>query len=306
MWGGQDARRTATDDGAAYDVATTTWRRIESPPPGLSGGRAIAWGPEMAIVSASSAGAYDPIRDGWRLLPSPAIAPDEEILDILTVSDGLGIVTIQRAQGRDPLVGQLLLRTLTATDENWQTLRPLTLDEFVPNQVIATSDGVIVWDGDGSRGERYSPARGWTAVQALSPPPGQTINSSRIGYANATVFAVAQLQTPLADDLVVATLAEGEWTNGPLLGPPSVWSERFYEWKSSSISVGGPRDGRGEPLAMVDTVSRTVRRVDGFPLETAYDMTVAVGDDAVLFWGGTDGGGVANASGAGVVWSPTD
>ena len=90
VWGGQDARRTATDDGAAYDVATTTWRRIASPPPGLSGGRAIAWGPEMAIVSASSAAAYDPIRDGWRLLPSPAIAPDEEILDILTVSDGLG------------------------------------------------------------------------------------------------------------------------------------------------------------------------------------------------------------------------
>jgi hypothetical protein len=78
VWGGLGDHR----DGAAYDAATGLWRRIADPPDELSGRNdtqppAVFTGHEMIVVSGplhldgTSAAAYDPETDRWRMIPTP-------------------------------------------------------------------------------------------------------------------------------------------------------------------------------------------------------------------------------------------
>jgi hypothetical protein len=72
-----EARMT---DGAAYDPATDTWRRIRKPlpPPGATYGSGHIWTGTEMLVSGTRSGnprwiAYDPAADTWRALPEAKI-----------------------------------------------------------------------------------------------------------------------------------------------------------------------------------------------------------------------------------------
>ena len=80
VWGGMDADQVTLDDGAAFDLATGTWRVIASAPiePRLypavawTGTEMLVWGGQTGFTNGTGltdGAAYDPTTDTWRRLP---------------------------------------------------------------------------------------------------------------------------------------------------------------------------------------------------------------------------------------------
>ena len=77
VWGGiadDQPCCSNSQDGAAFDPATGTWRQIAPPPDGVSG--VVLWtGTEMLVWSDGTpdtvSAAYDPANDSWRLIANP-------------------------------------------------------------------------------------------------------------------------------------------------------------------------------------------------------------------------------------------
>jgi N-acetylneuraminic acid mutarotase len=98
VWGSQD-REQRRVDGAAYDPASNTWRRIADAPVELTDATAVWTGEEMIVFGAALHGgnhaetssaigiAYDPAADSWRELPDSNL--DTNANDAIWIGDGL-------------------------------------------------------------------------------------------------------------------------------------------------------------------------------------------------------------------------
>jgi hypothetical protein len=101
IWGGGSGSHGVDlhDDGAAYDPATRTWRKLPPAPLSARLGMAAVWtGAEMVIYGGydvdaahpyhvtDDAAAYDPSTDTWIRLPSPPLAPRTDALAVWTGS----------------------------------------------------------------------------------------------------------------------------------------------------------------------------------------------------------------------------
>jgi hypothetical protein len=72
VWGGR-VEDSFFDDGAAYNPATDTWRRLARPPSPITGAdpRMVWTGKEAVVLGPGGTAAYDPVADHWRSLLHP-------------------------------------------------------------------------------------------------------------------------------------------------------------------------------------------------------------------------------------------
>ncbi len=148
VWGGRSATVTRTPgrDGAAFDPARRTWRRIAPAPAGVEGGAGTAvWtGSEMLVWASSSpdgpvgAAAYDPNVDHWRTLPPGPLGRREGYVSVWTGSE-LVVVGGTLGDTRATPVA-------AALDPRRGSWRPLHgLDELLGRDGLALRGAV--WDG---------------------------------------------------------------------------------------------------------------------------------------------------------------
>jgi len=92
VWGGVSAGQPRSD-GAAYNPASRTWRRIARSPAGVigDGGRAAAWTGKGMVVWAGNSpdgpaggAVYDPRTDTWRRLPNSPLGSRENYVSAWT------------------------------------------------------------------------------------------------------------------------------------------------------------------------------------------------------------------------------
>jgi hypothetical protein len=292
VWGGHDHLGGNTGvlhvaaDGAAYDPARGTWRRLPPAPLAARAGATAVWtGREVLVVGSVPAvrtdrdrgpaarppgggAAYDPVRDTWRhLASSPRL--------------------------RGSLLAQHLVwagtRLLVWSD--WrQTLRSdtVTLANGERAVEMETQDGVDVWtyDAAADRWAVLPPAPGqpalggavlvWTGREVLSVtgrPYGGPLLDQNPG---ARYDPARNRWRPLADGpLDSAALPAGLWTGAALL-----------VWNGTSARSGASRTGYqpGDGAAWDPRADRWVR-LPRSPLGGSGSVAVWTGR-AALVWGG--------------------
>jgi hypothetical protein len=123
-------------DGAAYDPATRTWRRIADAPVTVAGYTPHAMvGDELVIVGDDHTWhAYDASKDAWRGLPEPPIR-SRLSGDSLSSADG-AVVTLGRG-------GAVLV--LGLAEETWRRLPPSPHEPRLRAYAArATAEGIVV------------------------------------------------------------------------------------------------------------------------------------------------------------------
>jgi len=277
-------------DGAAYDPATDTWRRIADAPSPVQGGIAAWTGHEMVVVSRFATLAFDPGTDEWRQLdPAPhgfttAVSMDGDVV--------FGSYD-QRPGVEDPDW------VLHVDEGSW---RPVPRDPFGESY-----DRSFAWDGE----------RLWLLSMAVEHHGGAWDGSpSRVAVLEGDTWEVVG-ETPdlvyeqrwwwFEDLLVVApgpyrggiarafdpsggaweTLANGAVPEGscrmPRVGPGPQW-----------LAGGGPLLTSAQPDATL-----LAPRCDALP---EPDVAVWAGDELIM-WGGPDEGYGGNTA-VGLRWRP--
>ena len=109
VWAGMDADRATLDDGAAFDLATGTWRVIAPAPIDARLGATAAWtGTEMVVWGGQTAysngaslldgAAYNPTTDTWRPLPEGPFDSWESGATGVWAGDELVVVGFEASQ----------------------------------------------------------------------------------------------------------------------------------------------------------------------------------------------------------------
>ena len=285
MWGGYDrldpSGALVAGNGAAYDPARQTWRRLPSAPLAARAGATAVWtGREVLVVGGTPAvrtdrdrgvtdgAAYDPARDSWRrLAPSP--------------------------QPRGSLMAQHLVWTGTRllVWSDWrQTLRwaAVTLANGERGTEIESQDGVDVW--------AYDPAADRWAV--LPAAPGQpALGGAVLVWTGWEVISMAgrPYRGPLLDRNPGARYdpARNRWrrlADGPLdtaALPVGLWTgAALLVWNGDSERSGGSTTdyGPGDGAAWDPRADRWVR-LPRSPLGGYGSVAVWTGRE-LLVWGG--------------------
>lgn len=284
IWGGYNHLDSGgvqvAGDGAAYDPARQTWRRMPPAPLSARAGATAVWtGREVLVVgggpaartdrdrSATEGAAYDPARDSWRRL---AASP----------------------QLRGPMVNQHLVwtgtRLLVWTD--WEQLHRSTVTMPGGQHAIREEgrDGVDVWAYDPAA-DRWAvlpaapgqPALGgavlvWTGREVLSvtgrPYHGPALSRNPGGRYDPARNRWRRLA---AGPLDTAALPAGLWTGAALL-----------VWNGDSARSGDPATdyGPGDGAAWDPRADRWIR-LPRSPLGGYGGVAVWTGR-AALLWGG--------------------
>lgn len=162
-WGGESEYGDEVHgDGAAFDPATRTWRRLAPGPlSARSGGAAVWTGDEVLIwgggheTTTSDGAAYDPEADEWRMLPDSPLGPRVPIGAVWTGAEMIVWGSSSRSASRrdgaayDPV------------EDSWRELPPAP---FALNEATAawTGDELIVFGSqlDGNNWSETEHARG--------------------------------------------------------------------------------------------------------------------------------------------------
>ncbi|MGH9223681.1 MAG: hypothetical protein ACRD2W_07810, partial [Acidimicrobiales bacterium] len=165
VWGGSAADQELAD-GAAYDPAADTWRRLAASPLGSRTGPASAWtGTELVIWGGSGGNevfddgaAYNPATDRWRLLPPAPVPPRADVLSVwsgreLLFWGGLGVAGDSTADGGLAVgpIGRRLSPDLIVPRGDGAAYYPATNSWRRLEQVALLGRGhpVGAWDGTG-------------------------------------------------------------------------------------------------------------------------------------------------------------
>lgn len=243
VWGGMDAaperRGTPLADGAAYDPATDTWRRIPDPPLTPRQGHAATWLPEAGrlVVWGGTArregewtplldgAAYDPGADAWEAVATPAGVEPAEV------------------SGWRPAVARL------GDPERLAVVAPLVLAD--------TNDPIVAL---------YEPdTAGWALVPA--GPVGARSGASAGGGSQLAVWGGRGLDADAAGGLLWPST--GGWRVPPADRDPTVGETATWTG-SALLTWGGGREGaRWDPNPAPGRAMRTER-----PQEPDEERTV--------------------------------
>jgi hypothetical protein len=136
-------------DGAAYDPAKDTWRRIADAPVGfefahaaLSGGTVYVWtyGYEERPGAATALLAYDLAADRWRRLPPPPDVDPERVDGVVTAA-GRAVVWTANLNGE-----VLRLLAFDPASNRWAELPEDPLAPGISRVVVADGDSLLLLD----------------------------------------------------------------------------------------------------------------------------------------------------------------
>jgi N-acetylneuraminic acid mutarotase len=233
-------------DGAAYDPATDSWRRLaDAPLPRRAGGVCVWTGSEVIIGGGSAGdspqgwGAYNPSTDQWRTLPSPA--PDVGVGVDTGVWDGEQLVVVAE---------DWRVLTLNPEDGVWVE-GPESPVDTTHGPVWTHSERHIVLFGgmDLSNGEDGTDVlafdlveRAWTSRAAVTPQPRTlatvtALDGNRVllwggddsGQSSADPYGVIFNVPSSTPDAGASEIAD----------PPA---SEFYEWIVVAESADDPND----------------------------------------------------------------
>ena len=177
VWGSTLRQERVALDGAAYDPAQNTWRRIPEAPFGLNEGAywidsmAVWTGQEMLVLGVlrdpnngespqdtTLIAAYDPEIDQWRRPPPPDLTPfAADLAAVWTGSELLAIDDYGRVSAYDP------------DADAWHGRPAVPVEVAAPQAAFA--GGQLFLETFGSEAT-YDPGRGfWTDVSEMIPPP---------------------------------------------------------------------------------------------------------------------------------------
>lgn len=264
-------RSTYARDGAAYDPAQGTWRRIADAP--VTVGAYTPWtmvGDNLVIVGDEGTWhAYDATEDRWSELPEPPDVPQESLTSAsLSVLDGR-VYTIGRSEVHvldlarrtwsalpaSPARPKLQASYVAATPEG---IVVVGLDSTAPNDGIKPSYLLAdVWDGESWRRLERSDILGgyggwhWTGERLVSPyleciDGGETNNYGRciptggaLDPGTGAWEPVPATPEPQSSDGWSLTAAEGS----RMATWGYVYDDRTKSWTKLPRAAGAPEDG---------------------------------------------------------------
>lgn len=179
-WTREDGNRAQYFDGAAYNPADDTWRRLAPSPLRGRQGQQVVWtGAEVVIWGGTNASggfdpepagaAYDPAADTWRTLPPAPVAG--RVLHSATWAGGRMLVWGGMGEsGVDQ--EQRPLGDGAAYDpaaDRWTLLPEAPLAPRLGHSAVSTGDDLVIWGGVDERffrgGATYDVAAGtWSAI----------------------------------------------------------------------------------------------------------------------------------------------
>lgn len=336
VWGGYGDQLNEADqlylvDGAAYDPAADSWRRIADGPivPSFSH-RAVWSGREMLVVALQGgsgtpvdSAAYDVAADSWRRLPDPP-EPGVEAVGHAWTGQELLVWGTDRS-------GRVLVQAYDPAADRWRVAAAAPVPSaryFV--QGTWTGGRLVLWGGQDAEAYdgigcadpfcntqipvtfaevvAYDPAGdAWTAL----PDAPEEVRTARVqAWTGEAVLASSLSPTPrlfsydpFAGSAQVAVefpigqpLELSAWTGNELLS-----LELRVEGRPGDLAGGTrfmPEGQRVEPLPRVE-------------LEATRDPALVWADDRLLVWGGSDfsemssGGEAAIAVASGAAFLPT-
>lgn len=296
IWGGSEGNKVAGavhGDGAAYDLASDTWRPIApSPLSPRSRANAVWTGTEVIITGGTdrhagvggllSGAAYDPRTDQWRSIPK---APEGR-------SGAKAVLVGNRAvfgAGQSPTNGSRV-SSLLVFDTSSDTWEIIDSGGRVIDLAAAGEHRVAVLTGpetDGAVRVRLIDLR-TRGINELPPPPtGGGVDRAALVWTGRTVVAVA---TGTAGET-----AATEWEGDKWSDPTTIGADDF----TAGAQLIDPMDKSDTQWRRGWLVSAPIRRVGAWAPSTGSNEqlhlpaslcgsngTATWADDAVVIWGG--------------------
>jgi hypothetical protein len=308
IWGGisapTDPDSPEANDGAVYNPAADTWRKIAAAPAGMSGPARAVWTGSQMIVRTdhgsegpAQLAAYDPGTDSWEEIPAAALRGAEGYAMAWT---GDEVVFLGGSSG-DVMAGA----GGAAYSPSTHTWRAVTAP---PNGIrrfpaaVWTGAELVVWGGTGScaadgsstcvqspaDGAAYDPATdSWRIITPTGAPQG-TVESNTGSWTGSEMilFVAGDCAEPCSAAFAYDPVGD-RWRSGaqvaglgyPLL--PGAWSgTALYVWDVSG--AGFSYDPARDLWSVIDSGTLMADRYNG-----AWAWT----GNGVLQWGGWNGAG---------------
>ena len=289
VWGGR-AGNMLFQQGAAYDPATDTWRRIASNQWAGVGTASVWTGSEMIVLFKNGGAAYDPVANSWRDINGAGV-------------EGMGFIEATWTGSAVSAIGGVIdsagasvigIATYSPATDTWETGTPSAITSNERLQFAAIPTGYVVWapraDGSGVEVWTYrSSSDTWSQLPALTVDElsAQTIDASLV-VPTASGWGALLTVTGAANGatLIVSARFDGTaWRT-------TAWAGSFVPTQAVAVRDGtvvfGSRNGLGV-TALLDADGRMVESTDRGPQAT-NGLALAWSGDRLLAWGGRAGG----------------
>jgi hypothetical protein len=275
-------------DGAAFDPATATWRRIDDAPVAIgsrSFGPSLVVNDTVVVVRGRHWLAYDVGDDRWRVLPGPPVEIPQPTLAADPGSGRVYAVDKYVDEGEDAPV-----QVLDLDADTWSSLpastHELRLDD---RSLVMTSAGLVMMGGDlfprrAGRQQENAHAELWTG-QGWSRFPDSDVNGSEWHWTGSRVISTYRITRRDSNrgglhEFRAGALdpTSGEWSALPWLPGHGV-DLLAGGWPSAD---GALVFGEGYLYDDSDGSSRPVRPPDA----TVQQSGVVLGDSRLMAFGG--------------------
>lgn len=275
VWGGFEGDGQRSGVGAAFNLASGTWRVLAAAPIAGRSEAAMVWtGTEMLVWggfigddrSVDDGAAYNPVTDTWRLLPSAPVTMGGRLTSMIWTGDEAIIVNAAAAAynpvtdswrrlADPPAFGypaSFAGASVIVIDDGSLMLYDLTADSWSVKYVGSQAELVVV---PGSEGHIV-------ALPSATGTPGQVIDSNGDPVGELPAFPGDR---SLFGDKVGAS---GWWVGGEAV---------FWIWT-------GAFPHEPEQMWALNPTTQTWRQLDDTP---TIEPAVVVAGDVLLAWGGT-------------------
>ena len=276
VWGG-NVGIMYYQQGAAYDPATGTWRKIASNRWAGPGTLSVWTGEQLVVVGKRSGAVYNVAQDSWKEL---GYLPDG-------VNTGFGGLAWSGSDLYGAVWGadDLRIARYDALNDRWTMSSGQTTSGGSRNQGgnLATwvGDEVVIWGGARS-GWAYRPSSDtWRTLPELKGNlPHLASKLIVVGTRPTLVYAYDGVAGRM---LGVAQLDQGEWTTIVEASSPDF--ERPSAATDGQTIYAVDVQGSGAPTR-VDLPTKAVIRIDGAPLSSGSGKVSTWSGTGLFVWGG--------------------
>jgi hypothetical protein len=325
IWGGtSDFEADPVTDGAAFDPAARTWRKLPAAPlPPRHEAQAFWTGREMIVFGGLSVdgeilgdgAAWDATANRWRALPASPLGPRDGAVvawagDRLVVWGGSTVLASDAPEEAQTEMKNDGAAYVPATG-GWVPVAAAPIPARSGADSVWTGTRLVVSGGyhegdddDRTDGAALDPISGAWSPIAARPTPGSCGGGSAcqgIWTGTVALFPVSGVAYDPAADRWSA-IAPAPTPGAPAPGEPAVWTgRRFLSWGISGAdgddASGDAADAavegeQGPPPTHGGTYDPAANRWQTFapgPLSSRVDHTAVWTGQEMLLWGGTSG-----------------
>lgn len=309
VWGGQsDATGSAYyDDGAVYDVATNTWKKMAAVPTGFAkrafpaavwtGSKMMIWGGHATGVVYNDGLSYDPSADSWKPIAASPLDGRSPAAAFLTTRGTVAIWGNQEAPVRNDGA------TYNPTLDSWTTMPSSGLS---PRGIIAFGGQLMVFGGIDTTtyftdGARYNPLTFAWAPLAAAPSgyvPRTDFGEATINGGFIVLGGTTSTGTTIGDGIFFDASGASQLVTAPsssVLSSPErlgaqVWcddaSNRCWYWSGGKVVAGSPTILGGGAALSISTKAWSPMTSVGEPSPRVRATVVWTGKSAIV-WGGS-------------------